>query len=186
MYANLNRRQFVQLLGAGATLASFWIPGRPCHAQGTRGFDRVVEVYTTGDERNRQKDLWAFEIQMKPVRLTTVEITDPETGEVREEVIWYLAYRTINRPIGTQLEASDAAPINTLDTIRQTPKFMPEFTLMVYDDPAEQISNQDQIYIDEILPEAVAAINRVEARRTSDPLLRDSVSVIDDVPTAVA
>jgi hypothetical protein len=167
-------------------VASSWIPGQFCHAQGTRGFDQVVEVYTTGDERNRQKDLWALEVQMKPVRLITVEITDPETGDARSEQIWYLVYRAINRPIGTQLEASETEPINTLDAIRQPPKFMPEFTLMVYDDPVEQISEQDQIYVDEILPEAVAAINRVEARRTSDPLLRNSVSIINDVPDAVA
>ena len=186
MHAHLNRRQFVQVLGAGATLAAFWNSGAPCHAQGTRGFDQVVEVYTTGDERNRQKDLWAFEIQMKPMRLLTVEITDPETGEPSEQQIWYLAYRAINRPIGTQLEVSETAPVNALDSIRQPPKFMPEFTLMVYDDPVEQISSQDQIHIDEILPEAVAVINRVEARRSSDPLFRDSVSVITDVAAPVA
>ena len=176
----------MQVLGSGATLAALWIPGAQCHAQGTRGFDQVVEVYTTGDERNRQKDLWALEIQMKPMRLLTVEITDPETGEAREEQVWYLAYRTINRPIGTLLEISETAPMNALDSIRQPAKFMPEFTLMVYDDEVEQISDQDQIHIDEILPEAVATINRVEARRSSDPLLRDSVSVISDVPVPVA
>jgi hypothetical protein len=40
--------------------------------------------------------------------------------------------------------------------------------------------------MDEVLPEAVAAINRIEARRPSDPLLKDTVSVIRDLPEPAA
>lgn len=182
MYAHLNRRQFVRLLAIAATIAPLWSSAAPCQAQLTRGFDQVAEVYTTGDERNRQNDLWVMEVQIKRVRMITVPITDPVTGETRNEQIWYLVYRAANRPIGSQQDDSDTVPVNTLDPILEPAKFIPEFTLMVYDDPAEQISDQDQIYVDVILPEAVAAINRVEARRTSDPLLKDSVSVIQNVP----
>jgi hypothetical protein len=128
---------------------------------------------------------------MKRVRMITVPITDPVTGDVREEQIWYLAYRATSRPIGTQEDNSDTAPVNALDQILEPPKFIPEFTLMVYDDPAEQISDQDQIYVDVILPEAVAVINEIETQRVDpitgvrlprDPELKDSVSVIQNVP----
>lgn len=195
MYANFNRRQFVQSLAITALSASFWFSGTECHAQVTRGFDQVAEVYTTGEERNRQKDLWVLEVQLKPVRMVTIPITDPATGKKHDEQIWYLAYRVANRPIGTQHDDSDTAPVNTLDKILEPPKFIPEFTLMVYDNPAEQISDQDQIYVDTILPEAVAAINEIETQRVDpitglrvqrDPLLMDSVSVVQSVPPAAA
>jgi hypothetical protein len=186
LYANFHRRQFVQSLAIAAMNVPLLFSGAPCHAQVTRGFDQVVEAYTTGEERNRQKDLWVLEVQMKPVRLLTVPITDPATGEQHNEQIWYLAYRAANRSIGTQQDDSDTAPVNALDKVLEPPKFIPEFTLMVYDNPADQISDQDQIYVDAILPEAVAAINRVEAHRPTDPLLKDSVSVVQEVPPATA
>lgn len=186
----MNRRQ-LRLFVLGATIAPFWLFPKVSHAQLNRGFDQVAEVYTTGDERNRQNDLWVMEVQMKRVRMITVPITDPLTGEVHEEQIWYLAYRATTRPIGSQEDTSDTAPVNTLDAILEPPQFIPEFTLMVYDDPAEQISDQDQIYVDVVLPEAVAVINEIETQRVDpvtgvrlqrDPLMKDSVSVIQDVP----
>lgn len=194
MYNASHRRRF-WLLSLGVTIASLSVPARPCQAQLNRGFNQVIEVYTTGDERNRQNDLWVLEVHLKPMRLITVPITDAATGEVRDEQIWYLPYRAVNRPIDTRQDTSDTTPVNTLDAIRQPAKFIPEFTLMVYDDPVEQISDVDQIYMDEILPEAVAAINKVETQRVDpvtgtrvqrDPLMKNSVSVIQDIAGAAA
>lgn len=66
-------------------------------AQGERGFVQNAPAIANGEELNRQPDLWVMELQLKPMRMTWVEVTDPETGETSREQIWYLAYRTLNR-----------------------------------------------------------------------------------------
>lgn len=149
-------------------------------AQATRGFSQVAEVLATGEERNRQRDLWVLEVHFKPMRMIFVDITDPKTNEKRRDQIWYLAYKMVNRPISGQQDDTDTRPVNELDPIPQRPKVIPEFTLIAYDNPQTEIPNA--VYMDEVLPEAVAAINRIETRRPSDPLLKDTVSVIRDLP----
>lgn len=168
------------LLIAGLLL----IAVRPAAAQESRGFDQVVKVYATGEERNRQGDLWVMEVHLKPVRMQWVDVTNPETGETSRDLVWYLAYKAINRPIATQVDESDTTPVNTLDPVLQPPKFLPEFTLVTYDDPATEIPNQT--YMDQVLPEAVVAINKVESHRPDDVLLSDTVSIIQPVPEATA
>jgi hypothetical protein len=55
---------------------------------------------------------------------------------------------------------------------------------VTYDDPATEIPNQT--YMDQVLPEAVVAINKVESHRPDDVLLSDTVSIIQPVPEATA
>lgn len=153
---------------------------RPAAAQETRGFDQVIKVYATGEERNRQRDLWVFEVHLKQMRMRWVDITNPETGEKSRELVWYLAYKAINRPIALQEDSSDTEPVNTLDPILQPPTFLPEFTLVTYDDPETEIPNKT--YMDQVIPEAVIEINRVEAHRPDDVVLSDTVSIIQPVP----
>ncbi len=160
------------------------IATRPAAAQRARGFDQVVKIYATGEERNRQNDLWVLEVHMKPMRMQWVDITDPETGEASRELVWYLVYKAINRPIATQEDVTDSTPVNTLDPVLQPPKFLPEFTLITYDDPATEIP--DQTYMDQVIPQAVVQVNKVEAHRPDDVVLSDTVSIIQPVPTATA
>jgi hypothetical protein len=158
-------------------------PGRPAAAQTvSRGYDQVAKVYATGEERNRQRDLWVLEVHMKPMRLIWADITDPVSGEKKREAIWYLVYKAVNRPISGQTDTTDTEPVNTLDPVPERPKIIPEFTLVTFDDPKFEIPAQ--IHLDSITPEVVAAINKVERRRSGDPLLKESVSVVRDLPDA--
>ena len=51
-------------------------------------------------------DLWIAEVQYKPVRYRRMQITDPETGERKTELIWYMVYRVIPRDY-TELAGDD-------------------------------------------------------------------------------
>lgn len=171
------RRCAAVLLLAGLLLSS---GVRSAAAQETRGYDQIIKVYATGEERNRQRDLWVFEVHLKPMRMRWVDITNPETGEKSRELVWYLAFKAINRPIAVQQDETDTEPVNTLDPILQPPTFLPEFTLVTYDDPATEIPNKT--YMDQVIPEAVIEINKVEAHRVDDVVLSDTVSIIQPVP----
>jgi len=179
------RRQFLQT-SAGVLAAPFLVNlSDHAAADVTRGYVRVVEVLATGEERNRQRDLWVLEVHLKQMRMVAVDITtNAKTNEKKRELVWYLAYKMVNRPISGQQDETDTRPANELDPIPQKPKFIPEFTLVTYDNPKTEIP--DKVYMDEVLPEAVAAINKIEARRPSDPLLKDTVSVIRDLPEPAA
>ncbi len=173
-------RCLITVVGLSALVSGL---GRPAAAQTvSRGYDHVAKVYATGEERNRQRDLWVLEVQMKPMRLIWVDLTDPDTGEKKREQIWYLVYKAVNRPISGQTDTTDTQPVNTLDPVPERPKIIPEFTLVAFDDPKFEIPTQ--IYLDSITPEVVAAINKVERRRPGDPLLKESVSVVRDLPDA--
>src|SRR5688572_4130212 len=90
-------RWLVPAIGLVALLAC---PGRRASAQVvTRGFDQVAKVYATGEERNRQRDLWVLEVHMKPVRLIWLDATDPISGETKRVPVCYLAYKAVNRPV---------------------------------------------------------------------------------------
>jgi len=178
------RRQFLQC-SAGLLATPFVFNfADSAAADVSRGYVRVIPILATGEERNRQRDLWVLEVHLKQMRMIAVDITNPVTKQKSTELVWYLAYKMVNRPISGQQDDSDTRPVNELDPVPQKPKFIPEFTLVTYDNPNSQIP--DHTYMDEVLPQAVAAINRIEARRLSDPLLKDSVSVIRDLPAPAA
>jgi hypothetical protein len=179
------RRQFLQS-SAGLLAAPFVLNLADfATADVSRGYVRVIPILATGEERNRQRDLWVLEVHLKQMRMIAVDVTaNPKTNEKKQELVWYLAYKMANRPISGQQDDTDTRPVNELDPIPQKPKFIPEFTLVTYDNPKTEIPNQ--VYMDEVLPEAVAAINRIEARRPADPLLKDTVSVIRDLPEPAA
>jgi hypothetical protein len=179
------RRQFLQC-SAGLLAAPFALnfADFAVSADESRGFVRVIPILATGEERNRQRDLWVLEVHLKQMRMIAVDVTNPVTKEKKQELVWYLVYKMVNRPISGQQDTTDTRPVNELDPVPQKPKFIPEFTLITYDNPKTEIP--DQVYMDEVLPEAVAAINKIEARRPSDPLLKDTVSVIRDLPEPAA
>lgn len=144
----------------------------------TRGFDQIAPAQAFGEELNRQRDLWVMEVQFKPMRMIVVNITDPKTGEAAPEQIWYLAYRTVNRPVTVRVP-DDTEPVNVLDPLPGPRMFLPKFTLITYDDPNTEIPAQ--IAADEILPEAVETIRRIERAP-----LNDSVSIVQSLPDAVS
>jgi len=178
--AHLSRRVCWSLVGVCAACLPQFASAQPAL---NRGFDQPAPAFASGEERNRQRDLWVLEVHFKSMRMIWVDITDPATGEQSREQIWYLPFKAVNRPITSQ-QASDRQPVNQLDPVPERPKFIPEFTLVTYDNPANEIPSQ--IYMDDVLPEAVATVNVIEARRDIDPLLKDTVSIIRDLPDAAA
>lgn len=147
-------------------------------AQLTRGFDKVVAAGVQNVDLSRQPDLWMMEVQFKPMRLVFVDLPDRQTGEIRQEQIWYLPWRSIVRKVDHR-EPDEAAPVNTLDSLPGPRRFIPELTLITYDDPQSEIPAQ--ILHDEILPQAMEQIRKIERA----PHL-NSTQVIQDLPDEVA
>lgn len=171
----MNGRALLMMIAASMAFAA-----DRAAAQAVRGFVKVVPSTATGAEINRQRDLWVMEVQYKPARMAWVEFTDPETGETALEPIWYLAYRCVPRPL-PRLDDSATAPQNDLDVPLGPSMFIPEFTLITYDDPASQIPVQTMM--DQVIPEALTVINEIERPRNNNtyPEFRDSVSLVSEV-----
>ena len=134
------------------------------------GFDQVARAATEGDERTKQPGIWVMEVHMKPVRIMWADITDPKKNETKKEQIWYLVYRAINRPVKRPPE-TETTPQNPVAKEPGPPQFIPSFTMVTQDGKAQQTID------DEILPEALKEILKVERRK-----LKDSVNVVRAVP----
>lgn len=144
----------------------------------TRGFDRTAPATVANEEIVRQPDLWIMEVQLKPMRMVWIDVPNPQEGKPAKEQIWYLAWRAIRRPIEGRL-VGDVEPVNQLDPLPGPPQFIPEFTLVTYDNPTTEIPAQN--LMDEILPAAMRDLQKVERARHLN-----SVAVVQDVPDAVA
>ncbi len=120
-------------------------------AQGDGGFVTKLRATATGEELSRQPGLWVCEVSFKPMRYMRVEVTDPKTGKKTRELIWYVCYKAINRPLG-QKKATDIDPVNDYDPAPSKPFFVPEFTLVTDDNGVQKT------YHDIVLPEAQVAI----------------------------
>ena len=116
-------------------------------------------------------DLWALEVQLKPLRMIRVPLTDPKTGRKREQLVWYQVYRVINRPVTRPVDESDRQPVNDQDPPPGRPLLIPEFTLVTRDE------DKQEVYRDQILPGAVEAI---EKRERMD--LKTSLEMIAPIP----
>lgn len=152
-------------------------------AQVTRGFDTKAAAVANGEERQRQPNLYVFEVEFKPMRLVHVDVTNPQTGEVERKQVWYLCYRAVNRLLATRADETGTTPVNALDPLAGPSHFIPEFTLITYDDADFDIPDNE--YLGQIIPEASAVINQVERRRSSDPLYKDSVQAVQPLPEPV-
>jgi len=149
----------------------------PAQAQLTRGFDKTLPAVVQNVELTNQPDLWMMEVQFKPMRMVFVNLPDPKTGEMKQEQVWYLAWRSIVRQVDHRAP-NDTLPVNRLDPLPGPRQFIPEFTLITYDDPNTEIP--DQILHDEILPPAMAQIRHIERA----PHL-NSIQVVQDLPEQV-
>lgn len=143
--------------------------------QVTGGFDVTLEPNATGDELRSQTNLWAMQVSFKPMRMILADITDPQTGKKERELIWYLCYKAVNRPLAQQSDASDTAPVNVEDKPPVGPLFIPEFTLVTND------NGRLKLYDDVILPEAQAEILERE-QRNGWPKYKNAVAAIGEVP----
>lgn len=170
-------RRESRLLGAAVvTWVAISADAHLAQAQATQrnreGFNVTLRATATGEELNAQPDMWMLQVSFKPMRMIRVTTTDPATGETRDELVWYLVYRAINRKLEKQGDTSNTIPINDED-VPPTPLFVPEFTLVTQDD------GEGRAYDDSIIPEAQAAIIRRERRAYQNP-----VEVVAELPPA--
>lgn len=145
----------------------------PVHAQNqlNRGFEYRITSYVLGEEIARQPGLWMMNIEYKTLRMINVDVTDPVTGEKKPTRIVYLVYRAWRPQIETKQREN--VPVNDLDAPRGPKMFMPEFTLVTTD------NDRQDVYVDQIIPEAQAAIIKRERQQ-----LFNSVQLIQPVPEA--
>jgi len=138
------------------------------------GFDAVAPAVATGAELSKQPNLFVMEVQFRPMGLVEVELTDPQTKQKEKKLVWYQVYRTINRQLDTPVDNSDTAPVNPRDPIPR-PYLIPEFFMLV-----DGKNDQYKIYEDQVIPEAVAAIEKREKLK-----LKNSIEIIQRIPEAV-
>lgn len=144
----------------------------------SRGFDATAAAVATAEEL-AQQDLWVMQVDFKPMRLVRVETADPKTGETREEFVWYLVYRAVNRPLKTPSQGNPTTPVNNYDAPPGPPLFIPEFSLVTDDNGAQRV------HPDVVIPEAAAAIVRREMRGADrENELKNSVDVVQPVADA--
>lgn len=158
---HLNRRQFLDrsLLAAGTLIA--W--PQSGFSQIAPGVETVARPLITGEERNTQPDIWAMEINFKPVRMILADVADPKTGKTSRELVWYLAYRAVMRATSGFADAGVK--------LEDRPILVPELTFVI--DGRRGI----EIYEDRILPAAQAAINKRERIK-----YQNSVEIVAPLP----
>ena len=158
------------------------VSAAPASAQAPagRGFEVTAPATATVEELNGQRDLWVMEVELKPLRLIQAEVTDPKTGEKRNELIWYLVYKATNRALKSPPAKPGLSPVNNLDAPPGPALFVPSLTLI-----AEEQGRQT-VLPDVVIPEAQAAIARREMRGADAAVeLKNSVDVVQPVPPAV-
>lgn len=140
------------------------------------GFNQIVPVQTTGDERASQSNLWVLEVQFKTLRQVRLLLPDPKTGEERDEIIVYLVYKIANRGIGETKEESDTKPTNSFDAEVTPTQFVPELTLITQDGP-------NKIYADSLIPAAEKMILKREQKLLpAGAFLKNSVKIEGAIP----
>jgi hypothetical protein len=148
---------FASLLAGVATLVA-WQPTRAAD----EGFSTVIQPVFTGEELRYQQDLWALDVAVKPMRMVFVPITNPRTGEKSSEMIWYLVYKIVNRPV-VQPAAADTDPVNVEDA--PPPRIFSPHATLVYED-----RDLHGAVSDSIVPEALQAIDLREDRVLKTPV----------------
>ena len=142
------------------------------------GFEVSAPAFPSGVERQRQPDLWMLDVEFKPMRMRYLDVVDSESGETKKEQVWYLVYRAYNRPIRGSGTTDDTAPETDLDPPLTRPLFVPRLTLITYDDPNDEIPNQQ--IDDEVLPGVVEQLGPIENRR--DVEIQGPIQAIDELP----
>ncbi|MCA9036153.1 MAG: hypothetical protein KDA91_13545 [Planctomycetaceae bacterium] len=135
--------------------------------------------------------LQMLEIQYKPVRMVRMPVTDPKTGKVSRELVWYMVYRTIPRDY-TELAGDGQAellvklsdpehdPANSTDPKQVQPLMLPRFILRV-DDKGSEKEHLDELNLQ--IQQMV--FEREFGRRGADLRLHNSVDGIQSYPDPV-
>ena len=176
----LDRRSFMSVLFGSAVGVGLGSQLWAQEATLDRGFVVAVKPYVTGVEVARQLNVWEMEIQMKPMRL----IMSPVPNKPEPQQVWYLAFRAIPRPIIKNTVGTDTNPLNTLDPPPGPPLFIPQLTVVTYEDRETEIPVE--IHVDRVLPAAVKKVNVIERPGLASQTFVDSVSVVRPVPEPVA
>jgi hypothetical protein len=120
-------------------------------ADADNGFATVIRPAFAGEELRGQSDLWALDVALKPMRMVFVPITNPRTGAKSSEVVWYLVYKIVHRPLAQKADAADSAPVNVEDP-PPPPTFAPKATLVTED------RDGHKAIVDSVIPEALQEI----------------------------
>ena len=167
----------MRVFGIRLALLSFLVLSLSVSAQAQTalrgGYAGRAASTVTGDELIGQTNLWVMEVDFKKPRMISVEITDPKTREKKQEWIWYMAYRAINRTIDRRIDATDTDPQNDYDVQPRRPLFVPAFTLVT----SKGANGAAQIVSDTVIPEAEPLIRAREKRE-----LKNSVTVVREIP----
>ncbi|MFQ5731479.1 MAG: hypothetical protein ACE5KM_05955 [Planctomycetaceae bacterium] len=143
----------------------------------TNGFEVRLDAVATNEEIFRQPNLWVMEVTFKSMRMRWVRLKDPKTGKTKRELIWYLVYKAVNRPLDRRTPKVDTKPRNIEDTPPRL-LFVPELTLVGTDGGARKI------YPDVIIPAAQADILKRESRYAHQPVLKNTVEITGEIPAA--
>ena len=170
----------VLTLGASLFGGSAWAQS-PLSGQLDQGFKVRVPAFPTGAERTRQPGLWMLDVDLKKMRMRYLELEDPKTGEVSKQQVWYLVYRIHNRPIRGATVTASVDPVNELDTPLTRPLFIPEITMITYEDPTDEIP--DQTIVGDIVPMAVNKLRPIEERLPSINL-NGAIQAVQPLPEA--
>lgn len=157
---------------AGFVLAFVGFTASAVHAaESDQGFSTVIEPNLTGEELRAQDNVWALQVSLKPMRMVFVPTTNPRTGAKSSEMIWYLVYKIVNRPVTKPAEATvDSAPVNVQDPA-PAPICVPRATLVIEDPDIRGA------VVDSIVPEALPLI---DSRERLD--LKTSVQMAGPLP----
>ena len=168
------------LCGLAAAAAVAPAPTAAAQSRASGGFDGTLPAIASGEELRSQADLWVMQVDFKPMRLAPLPVTDPETGETTNELVWYLVWRATNRPLKSPTRDTTAEPQNKLDDPPGERQFVPELVLIAEDGSAQQ-------YRDVILPGVLPIIEQRELRGAfADVDLGTTVSAAGDLPDRVA
>ena len=101
-------------------------------AEPDNGFSTAIRPNFAGEEIRAQDHLWGLEIVLKPMRMVYVQVPNAKTGAKSSELVWYLVYKVVNRPVPRAAEAADSVPVNVEDP-QVPPVFVPQATLITED-----------------------------------------------------
>ncbi len=194
---------FTVLMLCGMSLSA---NGQIIKAPLDRGFVRSSSIAVTVDEMlgpNKQRAadepilgpgypaLWIAEVQIKSVRYVRMQVTDPKTGDVSRELVWYMVYRVIPRrpsdlagdkseELVRKLNDPTLEPANSEDPVRAQPMLMPKFVLQTTDVGSEST------YTDEVNLQIQESVLGREFRQDAAGLkLLNSVQALQEVPAPV-
>lgn len=141
------------------------------------GFQVRLVPAATIAEMQKQEQLFELEVTFKSLRLRWVPVANPQPGGKKRELVWYLVYKIVNRPLDRPKDETLLTPINKHDDL-PPPTFIPQFTLMTQ----RSENGATRSYQDVILPNALKEINKRESRYKGQPALQHNVAISGPVP----